>query len=194
MPARTNTPHRKLSRSLIARAADLARKGLRPASIAAGIGVGASTLRDWLARARDGTGTPLELALLAALQEAQAAAEEALVDRLLKADDPATNRWLLTHGPWRESWSDAAAERRAVAACLASVVNAIAAAKLPPDDERRVLLHLQAAGNRVDLPVLELDDDNNDLMGDPPPPASPAHWSSRRYNPNTATHAHNHDN
>ena len=191
--ARKRNPHRKLSRDLIARAADLARKGLRPASIAAGCGCSHAALRTWLISARSGDGTPLEIELLTALQEAQAAAEVALVDRLLQADDPATNRWLLTHGPWRESWSDAAAERRAVAACLASVINAIAAAKLPLEEERRVLLHLQAAGNRIDLPVLE-PDENNDLMGDPPPPASPAHWSSRRHYPNTSTHAHNHDN
>ena len=182
-------PHRKLTRDLIRRAAVLARKGLRPASIAAGCGVSHAALRTWLIHARSGDGSALEIELLTALQEAQSAAEVALVDRLLQADDPATIRWLLTHGPWRESWSDAAAERRAVAACLASVVNAIAAAKLPPDDERRVLLHLQAAGNKIDLPVLEPDDDNNDLMGDPPPPASPPHWSSRRHYPNTSTHA-----
>jgi hypothetical protein len=110
------------------------------------------------------------------------------VDRLLQADDPATNRWLLTHGPWRESWSDAAAERRAVAACLATVTASIAAAALPPEMERRLLLHLVAAGQPVELPVLEPDD--LDLLADPvPADPVPPHWSSRRYNPNTSTHA-----
>jgi hypothetical protein len=125
----------------------------------------------------------LEDALLAALQEAQSAAEVALVDRLLQADDPATIRWLLTHGPWRESWSDAAAERRAVAACLATVIASIAAAALPPEMERRLLLHLAAAGQPVDLPVLESDD--LDLLADPVPVLVPPHWSSRRLSPNT---------
>lgn len=55
--------------------------------------------------------------------------------------------WLLTHHPaTRDHFSDAAAERRTERKTVATVVDAIAAAGLAPDDERRVLLQINARG------------------------------------------------
>lgn len=55
--------------------------------------------------------------------------------------------WLLTHHPvTRDEFSDAAADRRVERRTMASVVDAIASANLPPEQERLLLLNLQARG------------------------------------------------
>jgi hypothetical protein len=58
--------------------------------------------------------------------------------------------WMLEHHPLtREDFGDVARDARVRRELLAKVCNAIAAAGLPPDDERRVLLQLQAHGATV---------------------------------------------
>jgi len=55
--------------------------------------------------------------------------------------------WFLTHHPFfRDDFSDAAAERRTERKTVAAVVDAIAAAGLTPEDERRVMLQINARG------------------------------------------------
>jgi hypothetical protein len=55
--------------------------------------------------------------------------------------------WLLLHHPaHREQFGDLARDRRIRRDFLARVIAAIAAAELHPDDERRVLLQMQAHG------------------------------------------------
>ncbi|MCX5955747.1 MAG: hypothetical protein NTW51_04910 [Cyanobacteria bacterium] len=55
--------------------------------------------------------------------------------------------FLLQHHPQhRELYGDQAHDQRLRRQLIAQVVAAIAAAALPPDDERRVLLQLQAHG------------------------------------------------
>lgn len=55
--------------------------------------------------------------------------------------------WLLTHHPvTRDEFSDAAADRRVERRTMASVVDAIASSGLPPEQERLLLLNLQARG------------------------------------------------
>jgi len=58
--------------------------------------------------------------------------------------------WMLEHHPLtREDFGDVARDERVRRELLAKVCNAIAAAGLVPDDERRVLLQLQAHGATV---------------------------------------------
>jgi len=55
--------------------------------------------------------------------------------------------WLLSHHPaHRERFGDQAHDQRIRRQFLAGVIAAIAAAELHPDDERRVLLQMQAHG------------------------------------------------
>ena len=55
--------------------------------------------------------------------------------------------WLLEHHPeHREQFGDLAHDQRIRRQLIAQAVAAIAAAALPPDDERRVLLQMQAHG------------------------------------------------
>ena len=55
--------------------------------------------------------------------------------------------WLLTHHPiLRDQFSDAAAERRTERRVIGDVILAITAAGLPPEQERTILLQLQARG------------------------------------------------
>jgi hypothetical protein len=55
--------------------------------------------------------------------------------------------WLLEHHPQhREQFGDLAHDQRIRRQLIAQAVAAIAAAALPPDDERRVLLQMQAHG------------------------------------------------
>ena len=66
------------------------------------------------------------------------------------ANDWRAAAWLLEHHPaTREDFGDIARDERVRRELLAKVCNAIAAAGLPPDDERRVLLQLQAHGATV---------------------------------------------
>ncbi len=62
--------------------------------------------------------------------------------------------WLLTHHPrLRDHFSDAAIDRRIEKRTVASIIDAIAAAGLPPDQERAVLLQIQARGLAGDQSV-----------------------------------------
>ena len=54
---------------------------------------------------------------------------------------------MLTHSPFfRDEWSDAASERRAVQRAMAGVVTAIDGAGLTDDQRMRLLLGIQAQG------------------------------------------------
>lgn len=55
--------------------------------------------------------------------------------------------WLLTHHPaTRDHFSDAAAERRTERRTIATVMEAVAATGLTPDQEHTLLLQMQARG------------------------------------------------
>lgn len=146
-PQPVDRSHRHLTPEVVARARDLAADGLPLASIAAGCGVGYSSLRWWLKRARDGEGSDLELALLSAMQEGAADGERELLGRIrgAAAAEWKAAAWLLSHSPrWREHFSDAGYERRAERQTLAAVVQAITATGLTLEDQRRLLLQLRA--------------------------------------------------
>lgn len=140
-------PHRKLNAQMVERVRELAALGLRNESIAAGVGVSSSGLREWIANAREGNGTPLEVALLAALHEGRQAGEQALVAKLLASQDTADARWMLSHSTaYRAGWSDNSAARREVKAALQQVVSTIESAGLRADQRQDLLLRLAAAG------------------------------------------------
>ena len=66
------------------------------------------------------------------------------------ASDWRAAAWMLEHHPaTREDFGDVARDERVRRELLAKVCNAIAAAHLAPEDERRVLLQLQAHGATV---------------------------------------------
>lgn len=139
---------RKLSADTAARARELAALGLPLASIAAGLGIHRSTLFKW------GTESPPdgpERAVINAIQEGRQQGEAALIDRLhraAKGGDAKSAQWLLTHSPsWRQAWSDAAAERRAVLASQSRLTAVIAEAReLSYEQKRMLFLRMAAAG------------------------------------------------
>jgi len=139
---------RKLAADTAARARELAALGLPLASIAAGLGIHRSTLYKW------GTESPPdgpERDVINAIKEGRQQGEAALIDRLhraAKGGDAKSAQWLLTHSPsWRQTWSDAAAERRAVLASQSKMAAVIAEAPELTNEQRRVLfLRMAAAG------------------------------------------------
>lgn len=110
-----------------------------------------STVKLWMQRAKAGTGSELDNAFLAAIQEGRAKAELRAVERITAFDDSRDAQWWLTHHPTtRDTWSDAAAERRAVNAALAPVAKALAA--LPPEQRQNLILAIQAEGGSLPEP------------------------------------------
>ncbi len=138
---------RKLPPDAPERAQKLAALDLPFGSIAAALGVHRATHHRWCTE--PGPEGP-ERDLCNAIEEGRQQGEAALVERLhkLAADgDARSAQWLLAHSPdWRESWSDAAAERRAVPASQARTLAAIDSVGLNPEQCYRLLLALAAAG------------------------------------------------
>jgi hypothetical protein len=138
--------HYKLNANLIEKAARLAALGWSQRNIAEACGVDDSTFRMWISNADTAEATKLESALLAAIQEAAAAGEEALVAKIANGDTRDA-QWLLTHSArWRDRWSDAAATRREVLNTLTTVVQVIQQSDLTPEQQDQLLLRMQAAG------------------------------------------------
>jgi transcriptional regulator with XRE-family HTH domain len=138
--------HYKLNANLIEKAARLAALGWSQRNIAEACGVDDSTFRMWISNADTAEATELESALLAAIQEAAAAGEEALAAKIAKGDTRDA-QWLLTHSArWRDRWSDAAATRREVLNTLTTVVQVIQQSDLTPEQQDQLLLRMQAAG------------------------------------------------
>lgn len=140
--------HRKLNRALIAKARKLASRGLPLQAVAAGIGVHKSTLSEWLNR----PGDELERELAEAIHEGQMEGAEALLAKLAGGDGRDA-QWLLTHCPaWRDTFSDQAAVRREVLKVLELMVRCIRESELHLDDQRDLLLRMQASGITPQLP------------------------------------------
>jgi len=148
----TAQPRRKLAPDAPARAQELAALGLPLASIAAALGVPRATLHRWCTEAGpEGLERDLSDAIRGGRQQGEAALVRAL-HKAATAGDARTAQWLLTHSPdWREGWSDAAAERRAVVASQARTVAVIEGAPELSPEQRRLLFHrLAAAGEHPD--------------------------------------------
>ena len=145
----------KLTSELVQAARLEAAHGLPVALIADRLGIGRTTAHTWIRNADNKGEDSLEYQFRAAIFLADAEECQKLLGGLRKSaegtiDTPGNAwaaSWLLTHHPrLRDFFSDAAAERRTEKRTLAQVVDAIAAAGLNPDDERRVLLQIQARG------------------------------------------------
>ena len=156
----------KLTTELVEAARIEAAHGFPVALIADRLGIGRTTAKTWIKNAEDKGEESLEYQFRAAIFMADAQECENLLGGLRRAasgskDNPPNAwaaSWLLTHHPrLRDHFSDAAAERRTERKTVATVVDAIAAAGLAPDDERRVLLQIQARGlgTPADEPAVE---------------------------------------
>jgi transposase-like protein len=146
--------HRVLCDELIDRAGELASLGLPMLSIAKGCGVTDRAFYGWMKAAREGTGSDLEVRLLRTIQEAHTKGELKLVRRLqqlAEEGDGKAAQWMLSHGPARDSWSDASAVRRAETAILQRVADGIQSSRLTLEQQQEVLLSLRRQG----LPAVE---------------------------------------
>lgn len=136
-----------LTPELVEIAYSVSEKGGALATVARACNTPLSTVKLWMQRAKDGTGSELDNAFLAAIQKGRHKAEIRAISIVTGSEDPRDAQWWLTHNPTtRDTWSDAAAERRAVQRTLAAVVDAIDAAGLAEEQRTRLLLTLQAQG------------------------------------------------
>ena len=140
--------HYKLNDDVVAKMREYAASGAALEHIAPALGVSYAALKGWLGNARGDNPTALELDLLAAFNEGRAMGALTLVKHIHDAaanGDPRSAQWMLTHSPhYRKHYSDSAAERRAFRDGLELAAAAAADAGLTPEQERKLLLTLQA--------------------------------------------------
>lgn len=117
--------------------------------IADACGISESCVKLWIQLANDGRGGLYE-DFLSAIREGESEAEIRAVKLIALSADTKDLAWWLTHHPkTRETWSDAAAERRAVTAAMAAVAKGIEQANLPPDQALALMHHIQAQGIKL---------------------------------------------
>ena len=115
-------------------------------AIARAIGVTPTTVREWLDKGDQPDSPELFRTFSKAIHGAISDGERALT-RKIAAGEARDAAWLLTHSPFfRGEWSDAAAERKTERRTVGTVLEAVAAAELPADLERNLLLQMQARG------------------------------------------------
>lgn len=145
---------------MIPLAHELAAEGFSMATIASKLGVGRSTVWDWLQTAKSGKGTDLQNRFLDAIQSGAGNVEKKCLSALARAlnsdecrDSTPAATWMLTHHPLiRDSWSDAAATRREIDRVLGQVAKGIHESRLPDDQKQAVLLSIKAQGIQVQEP------------------------------------------
>lgn len=151
--------HYKLNDEVINKVRFLAEFGAPLEHIASAVGVSYPSFRMWIANAKGDNPTREEIALLAAVNEGRAAGGLRLVSKIAESADKGETKdaqWLLTHAPaYRRHYSDNAAVTRARAEGIEAAVAAIAEAGLTPDQERMVLLRIQAKTGQQLLPADE---------------------------------------
>jgi hypothetical protein len=136
----------------VAKAREYASEGLPVALMAARLGIGRSTASYWIQNAEQLGEGSLEYQFREAISLADAEKCQQLlsgINRLATAESPSiwAATWLLTHHPrLRDHFSDAAAERRTERRTVATILEAVAAAGLTPDQEHTLLLQMQARG------------------------------------------------
>lgn len=115
-----------------------------------------STVKRWVQQAKEGLGSDLHVEFWNAIQEGRSKAEIRALQIITGSDDPRDAQWWLTHNPTtRDTWSDAAAERRAVTAAMQPVIKALMT--LPPEQRQSLILAIEAEGGRL----LEADDESD---------------------------------
>lgn len=143
-------------------AADVASRCPSYVAIARAIGVGPTTIRDWLRRGRSKDHPEIYQRFYAVIQDALAKAEIRLAEKI-STGEPRDAAWMLTHSPFfREEWSDAAAERRAVQKALQHVVTAIESTGLSQEQKTHLFLAMQAQGLGAMGPAATADDPDAD--------------------------------
>jgi len=117
-------------------------------TVARACGTPLSTVKRWVQQAKEGTGSELYADFWAAIQEGRHKAEIRALKIITGSEDPRDAQWWLTHNPTtRDTWSDAAAERRAVAAAMQPVIKALMT--LPPEQRQSLILAIEAEGGRL---------------------------------------------
>ena len=140
----------ELTPEIIARAEILSANGAPLATIARSFGLNPDTLHNWYTQGRDGTGNDFHAQFFQAIQRATAEWEVRALSQLRASLDDRTRQWFLTHHPQtRSTYSDAAAERRAVTQAMAAVAKGIEQANLPPDQALALMHHIQAQGIKL---------------------------------------------
>jgi DNA-binding CsgD family transcriptional regulator len=141
----------KLTPEMVAEAGELAAAGLTISKIAVSLGVTERTVYDWMKEGKASPETDLKAQFSQVIHEGWINTGKNYLQNLKahaasQGGIPAAT-WFLTHHPFfRDDFSDAAADRRVERKTVATVMDALASAGLTPDDERRVLLQIQARG------------------------------------------------
>lgn len=142
----------KLTPQLVEQVQELSAQGLPIGIICSQVGINHSTAWRWIQDSLQDEDEPesLKARFRKAIDDSGAALAKVQLQNLRnQAADGSTQAatWLLTHHPaTREHFSDAAADRRVEKRTMAAVVDAIASSGLPPEQERLLLLNLQARG------------------------------------------------
>jgi hypothetical protein len=137
-------------------AAEIAAKCPTFVAIARGIGVHEETIRNWMRKGEQEESDSLHAQFFAAISAALLEGEKYLSLKLFNGDSKDA-AWILTHSPFfRDEWSDAAAERRAVQRSQDRTIAVLEAAPELTNEQRRMLFaRLAAAGEHPDPGSLE---------------------------------------
>ncbi len=140
--------HYKLNADVIEKVRVLAEYGAALEHIAPAVGVSYASLQNWVSNAKGDNPTEDELSLLAALNEGRAKGAHkyiSIITNCAQDGDSKSAQWMLTHSPaYRRQYSDNAAVTRARAEGVEAAVSAISEANLTPEQERTILLRIQA--------------------------------------------------
>lgn len=135
-----------LTPEMVRIAGEVAATGGAIPTIANACGVSVPTVKNWMRQGKEQQ-SPESIAFLSAIQDGTHIAEIEAIKKICTSRDPRDAQWWLTHHPTtRETWSDAAADRRAERKTMATVLEAMAAAGLPADLEQALILQMQARG------------------------------------------------
>ena len=140
--------HYKLNADVIEKVRVLAEYGAALEHIAPAVGVSYEALTLWVRNAKGNDPTEEELSLLQALNEGRAKGAHKFINLITQSaenGDPKSAQWMLTHSPaYRRQYSDNAAVTRARTEGVEAAVSAISEAGLTPEQERTILLRIQA--------------------------------------------------
>ena len=140
--------HYKLNDDVINKVRVLAEFGAPLEHIAPAAGISYGTIWQSLKNAKGPNPTPEEIKLSEAIEAGRAAGGMRLIGKVAEQADNGDLKaatWMLTHSPaFRDHYSDAAALTRARQEGIEMVIQAIADANLPPDEEQNLLLRIKA--------------------------------------------------